>query len=61
MFNSNAFALDKKKYQVEKHDFPYGGCNLFLPHLILVIYCVPLFVTATLFADDTQVIFIYNS
>ena len=40
-------------------DFPYCGCNLFLPHLILVFYCVPLFVTFTLFADDTQVIFIY--
>ena len=42
-------------------DGPYCGCNLFLPHLILVFYCVPLFVTVTLFADDTQVIFIYMS
>ena len=42
-------------------EFPYCGCNLFLPHLILVFYCVALFVTVTLFADDTQVIFIYIS
>ena len=41
-------------------NFPYCGCNLFLPHLILVLYCVPLFVTVTLFADDTKVIFIYS-
>ena len=40
-------------------DFLYCGCNLFLSHLILVFYCEPLFVTVSLFADDTQVIFIY--
>ena len=42
-------------------DFPYCGCNLFLPHLIIVLHCVPIFVTVTLFADNTQVIFIYIS